>query len=65
MPGETEKAGEPKPLTTSFFFVDSIIRHATMKNVLVVHKRTLTFKDGVLVKSSPSVPAEEISIAPQ
>jgi hypothetical protein len=64
MPGETTKGGEPKPLSTSIHLVDSIARDQTKKNVLVVHKRTLTFRDGMLVGLSTSTPREEIPIGP-
>jgi hypothetical protein len=52
-----------KPVTGSVSFISSITRHRTKANVLVVHKRMLTFKDGVLVKMSQQAPTEEIPVS--
>ena len=60
MSDEAQKDGENKPLTTKFFIADSITKHGTKRNAVVVHKRELTFKDGLLIKLSPSTASEEL-----
>ncbi len=62
MAGETGAAG--KPLDAKISLVDSVVQHATKKNVLIIQERTLTFKHGLLINVSPSVPSEEFAIAP-
>jgi hypothetical protein len=61
----TEKDKAAKPITDSFHFASSIMRHATKKNVLVVYKRSAKFENGVLVKLSSPIASEEISITPE
>jgi hypothetical protein len=53
MAEETGATG--KPLDAKISVVDSVVRDAYRRNVLLIHKRTLTFKDGVLTNVSPLV----------